>query len=281
MSRVEPTVPAFMAPDPMLPLASQIIDGSPMTERPRLPLIEICVEGIDGLLAAQAAGADRVELCASLIEGGITPSFGTVRTALELATIPFHVIVRPRGGDFLYSEAEYRSMLADVRALAELGVAGVVIGCLNADSTIDEQRMSELVKAAGRLNVTCHRAFDMTRDPAEALEVLIRCKVGRVLTSGQRDTALEGADLLADLVRQAGDRIIILGCGGLDPENIGKVRRKTGLSEMHFAALKDVPSAMRYRNPKVGMGGTDLDREYRNTVTDEAVVAATIAAART
>ncbi|MER8418362.1 copper homeostasis protein CutC [Mesorhizobium sp. M1329] len=252
-----------------------------MTERPRLPLIEICVEGIHGLLAAQAAGADRVELCASLIEGGITPSFGTVRTALELATIPFHVIVRPRGGDFLYSEAEYRSMLADVCALAELGVAGVVIGCLNADSTIDEQRMSELVKAAGRLNVTCHRAFDMTRDPAEALEVLIRCKVGRVLTSGQRDTALEGADLLADLVRQAGDRIIILGCGGLDPENIGKVRRKTGLSEMHFAALKDVPSAMRYRNPKVGMGGTDLDREYRNTVTDEAVVAATIAAART
>lgn len=250
------------------------------TERPRLPLIEICVEGIDGLLAAQAAGADRVELCASLIEGGITPSFGTVRTALELATIPFHVIVRPRGGDFLYSEAEYRSMLADVGALADTGVAGVVIGCLNADGTIDEQRMSQLVKAAGSLNVTCHRAFDMTRDPTEALETLIRCKVGRVLTSGQRDTALEGADLLADLVRQAGDRIIILGCGGLDPENIGKVRRKTGLSEMHFAALKDVPSAMRYRNPRVGMGGTDLDREYRNTVTDGAMVAATIAAAR-
>ncbi|MER9867624.1 copper homeostasis protein CutC [Mesorhizobium sp. M0136] len=250
------------------------------TERPRLPLIEICVEGIDGLLAAQAAGADRVELCASLIEGGITPSFGTVRTALELATIPFHVIVRPRGGDFLYSEAEYRSMLADVGALADTGVAGVVIGCLNADGTIDEQRMSQLVKAAGSLNVTCHRAFDMTRDPTEALETLIRCKVGRVLTSGQRDTALEGADLLADLVTQAGDRIIILGCGGLDPENIGKVRRKTGLSEMHFAALKDVPSAMRYRNPRVGMGGTDLDREYRNTVTDGAMVAATIAAAR-
>ncbi|MER8602587.1 copper homeostasis protein CutC [Mesorhizobium sp. M1233] len=251
------------------------------TERPRLPLIEVCVEGIDGLLAAQAAGADRVELCASLSEGGITPSFGTVRAALELATIPFHVIVRPRGGDFLYGEAEYRSMLADVGALAELGVAGVVVGCLAADGTIDEQRMSELVKAAGRLNVTCHRAFDMTRDPTEALEALIRCKVGRVLTSGQRDTALEGADLLAELVRQAGDRIIILGCGGLDPENISKVRRKTGLSEMHFAALKDVPSAMRYRNPKVGMGGTDLDREYRNTVTDEALVAATIAAART
>lgn len=246
----------------------------------RLPLIEICVEGIDGLLAAQAAGADRVELCASLVEGGITPSLGTVRAALERATIPFHVIVRPRGGDFLYGEAEYRSMLADVSALRDLGVAGVVVGCLNADGSIDEERMSELVRAAGPLNVTCHRAFDMTRDPAEALEALVRCKVGRVLTSGQRDTALEGAALLADLVRQAGDRIIILGCGALDPENIAKVLEKTGLTEMHFAALSDVPSAMAYRNPQVGMGGTDLDREYRTTVTDQALVAATIAAVR-
>ena len=168
------------------------------------PVIEICVEGVDGLLAAQAAGADRVELCASLVEGGITPSLGTVRASLEGATIPFHVIVRPRGGDFLYSDAEYRSMLADVSALRELGVAGVVVGCLTVDGAIDEPRMSALVQAAGPLNVTCHRAFDMTRDPAEALEALIRCKVGRVLTSGQRDTALEGVELLAELVRQAG-----------------------------------------------------------------------------
>jgi len=251
-----------------------------LTENSRLPLIELCVEGIDGLLAAQAAGADRVELCASLVEGGITPSLGTVRAALELATVPFHVIVRPRGGDFLYSEAEYRSMLADVSALADLGVAGVVVGCLSADGTIDETRMSELVRAAGSLNVTCHRAFDMTRDPTEALEALIRCKVGRVLTSGQRDTALEGADLLAELVRQAGERIIILGCGGLDPDNIAEVHGKTGLREMHFAALADMPSAMRYRNPRVGMGGSDLDREYRTTVTDKTLVAATIAAAK-
>ena len=244
------------------------------------PLIEICVEGIDGLLAAQAAGADRVELCASLVEGGITPSLGTVRAALESANIPFHVIVRPRGGDFLYSEAEYRSMLADVAALRDLGVAGVVVGCLNADGTIDETRMSALVEAAGLLNVTCHRAFDMTRDPEEALEALIRCKVGRVLTSGQRDTAVEGAGLLADLVHQGGHRIIILGCGALDPNNIAGVLAATGLTEMHFAALKDVPSTMTYRNPQVGMGGTDLDREYRTTVTDGALVAATIAAAR-
>ncbi|KRB29834.1 copper homeostasis protein CutC [Mesorhizobium sp. Root695] len=251
-----------------------------MTRETRLPLIEICVEGIDGLLAAQAAGADRVELCASLIEGGITPSLGTVRAALEQASVPFHVMVRPRGGDFLYSDTEYASMLADVSALRDLGVPGVVFGCLNADGTIDEVRMSELTHAACTLNVTCHRAFDMTRDPSKALESLIRCKVGRVLTSGQRDTAVEGVSLLAHLVRQAGDRIVILGCGGLDLHNIAEVRSKTGLSEMHFAALKDVPSAMHYRNPHVGMGGSDLDREYRNTLTDTDLVAATIAAAK-
>jgi copper homeostasis protein len=244
------------------------------------PLIEICVEGIDGLLAAEAAGADRVELCASLLEGGITPSFGTVSAALELAAVPFHVIVRPRGGDFLYSDTEFRSMLADVAQLRAMGVAGVVVGCLTADGDIDEERMAALVEAAGPLAVTCHRAFDMTRDASAALEALVRCGVGRVLTSGQRDAAVEGADLLAALVRQAGDRIVILGCGALDPGNIAGVRAKTGLVEMHFSAPKEVPSAMRYRNPDVGMGGTDLDREYRNTVTDPALVAATMAAAR-
>ena len=245
-----------------------------------MPLIEICVEGIDGLVAAQEAGADRVELCAALVEGGLTPSISTVRAALEVATIPFHVIVRPRGGDFLYSDLEYRSMLDDVAALRDFGVAGVVVGCLTADGAIDEPRMADLVGAAGPLNVTCHRAFDMTRDPYEALEALILCGVGRVLTSGQRDTAMEGARLLADLVRRAGDRIIVLGCGALDADNILTVQRQTGLTEMHFAALKDVPSGMLYRNPHVGMGGSDLDREYRNTLTDGVAVAKAIAAVR-
>jgi copper homeostasis protein len=243
-------------------------------------LIEICVEGIDGLVAAQEAGADRVELCAALVEGGITPSIGTVRAALELAKIPFHVIVRPRGGDFLYSDLEYHSMLADVEALRDLGVAGVVVGCLTTEGTIDEARMSALVAAAGPLDVTCHRAFDMTRDADEALEALIRAGVGRVLTSGQRDSAIEGAELLAKLVVQAGDRIIVLGCGALDADNIQNIQRQTGLTEMHFAALRDVPSAMLYRNPHVGMGGSNIDREYRNTVTDGESVAATIAAVR-
>lgn len=245
-----------------------------------LPLVEICVEGIDGLVAAQSAGADRVELCASLVEGGITPSVGTVGAALAVASIPFHVIIRPRGGDFLYSELEFGSMLGDVAAMRELGVAGVVVGCLDAGGSIDEARMGALVQAAGPLAVTCHRAFDMTRDPGEALEALIRCGVGRVLTSGQRDTAEDGAGLLARLVRQAGDRIIILGCGALAPDNVASVVRDTGLTEIHFAALRDLPSGMEWRNPHVGMGGADVDREYRATVTDPELVARTIAAAR-
>lgn len=244
------------------------------------PLIEICVEGIDGLLAAQDGGAERVELCASLLEGGITPSLGTVRLALEMAQVPVHVMVRPRGGDFLYSEAEFRSMLLDVEALRDLGAAGVVFGCLTEDGRIDEDRMAALVAVAGPLAVTCHRAFDMTEDAQAALEALVRAGVGRVLTSGQRDKGMEGASLLAALVRQAAGRIVVMACGGLDRSNIAEVLHLTRAPELHFAALKDVPSAMRYRNPHVGMGGTENEREYRNTLTDTSAVAATIAAAR-
>jgi copper homeostasis protein len=244
------------------------------------PLVEVCVEGVDGLVAAQSAGADRIELCAALSEGGITPSIGTVQTALAAATVPLHVIVRPRGGDFLYSDMEFRSMIADIAALREAGVAGIVIGCLNADGAIDIPRMALLVTAAGPLSVTCHRAFDMTRDPERALEALVRCGVGRVLTSGQRDSAVEGADLLAALVRQAGERIVVMGCGALAPDTVGDVVRRTGLKEIHFAALRDQPSAMTWRNPHVGMGGGDRDREYRLDITDADLVARTIAAAR-
>jgi copper homeostasis protein len=124
----------------------------------------VCVENTDGLVAAQRAGADRVELCASLLEGGLTPSWGMVEEAKRLATIPFHVIVRPRGGDFLYTDIEFAAMTADVKSLKSLGVAGVVFGCLTADGAIDEARMRVLVDTARPLAVTCHRAFEMTCD---------------------------------------------------------------------------------------------------------------------
>lgn len=244
------------------------------------PKIEICVEGVDGLVSAQRAGADRVELCAGLIEGGITPSWGVVRQALAVARVPFHVIVRPRGGDFLYSDHEFASMLLDVEGLRALGVAGVVVGCLTEDGQIDERRMDALVAAAGPLSVTCHRAFDMTADFEVALEALVRCGVDRVLTSGQRDTALEGLAILRRTVAAARGRIKVMACGELAEGNIAEVLAESGADELHFAALRPVPSAMEFRNPHVGMGGDDRDREYRLTLTDEAAVRRTIAAAR-
>src|SRR5688500_2899370 len=245
------------------------------------PLIEICVEGIDGLIAAQTAGADRVETCASRLEGGLTPSLGTVKQALKVATIPFYVIVRPRGGDFLYSEREFASMVEDVRALRELDVAGVVFGCLTADGQIDEQLMAALVEEARPLAVTCHRAFDMARDPAEAIEALVRCDVDRVLTSGQRASAMDGLATLKATVAAARGRIKIKACGGLDATNIALVLKVSGADEAHFAALKSVRGGMRYVNPSVAMGSDDdASREYALTITDEAAVRATIAAAR-
>ena len=243
--------------------------------------IEICVEGTDGLIAAQNAGADRVELCASLIEGGLTPSLGVIREALRVATIPFHVIIRPRGGDFLYSEVEFNSMVEDIKALRDMGtIAGVVIGCLTADGKIDEARTRTLVDAARPMAVTCHRAFDMTADYRAAIEALIACGVDRVLTSGQRDTAVEGSDILKDSMAIAAGRIVIMACGELDAANIAGVRQATGVDEMHFAALKTLKSEMDFRNPHVGMGGTAIEREYEVTITDTAAVRATIDAAR-
>lgn len=243
-------------------------------------LVEVCVEGIDGLAAAQRAGADRAELCASLLEGGITPSVGVVKQSLRRATIPFMVMVRPRGGDFLYSEAEFATMLDDVAALRELGVAGVVAGCLTPDGRIDEMRMRAIVDAAGPLSVTCHRAFDMTRDAEEAVEALVRAGVDRVLTSGQRDTALEGLAILRRTVAAAAGRIKVMACGALDESNIARVLRESGADELHFAAPRTIPSGMAFRNPDVGMGGTAQEREYQLTLTDSEAVRRVIAAAR-
>ncbi|MCA0400934.1 MAG: copper homeostasis protein CutC [Proteobacteria bacterium] len=250
------------------------------------PLIELCVEGVDGVLAAEAAGADRVELCASLLEGGLTPSLGIIRVALERARIPVYPIIRPRGGDFLYSEAEFATMLADIRACRDMGVKGVVFGCLNADATYDEARMRALVEAAGPMSTTSHRAFDMTRDLDQAVEALVRCGVKRVLTSGQRDTAMEGLANLRRTVERAAGRLKVMACGFLDAANIATVRDGSGVDELHFAAMKQVPSGMSWHNPHVGMGGTgkaeenDRSREYALSVTDTDLAAAIIAAAR-
>ena len=173
------------------------------------------------------AARTAVELCADLLEGGITPSAGTIALARERLDIRLHVIIRPRGGDFCYSETEFAVMLRDIATAKALGADGVVIGVLQPDGAIDAARTAALIAAARPMRVTFHRAFDVTRDPFEALETLIALGVERVLTSGQEASALEGADLIAELVRRAGERIIVMPGGGIRERNVQKILAAT------------------------------------------------------
>ena len=243
-------------------------------------IVELCVENLDNALAAERGGADRVELCASLMEGGLTPSLGIVRETLRQLKIPAMVMVRPRGGDFLYSDIEYAAMLEDVRVFREMGCAGVVFGCLKPDGTIDEDRMAELTREARPMQAVCHRAFDMTRDHNEAVEALVRCGVDRVLTSGRHSTALQGMQVLQETIAAAGRRLDVLVCGGIRLHNVAEIVQKSGAAEIHFSAGVEQQSGMVYRNPDVGMGGGTQDREYLLKVTSEDLVRETIAAAR-
>jgi copper homeostasis protein len=179
--------------------------------------------------------------------------------------IGLHVIVRPRGGDFLYSAAEFEVMYRDIETVKQCGGDGVVIGILQADGSIDRERTAELVRRARPLRVTFHRAFDMSRDPAAALEDLIELGIERVLTSGQAPTVPEGAELIAELVRRAGDRIIVMPGGGVTVENARPLVDRTGVREIHVGdpAAEIVESPMQYRNPKIYMGTPENIAEYR------------------
>jgi copper homeostasis protein len=241
-------------------------------------LFEICVDSVDAALAAQEGGGDRVELCADLLEGGTTPSAGTVQLTLEALRIPVNVIIRPRGGDFCYSDAEFEVMRRDVEMAKSWGANGVVIGVLDPNGTVDVDRTQALVEAARPLSVTFHRAFDVTRNPFEALETLIGLGVDRVLTTGQESSALEGLELIAELVRQAGGRIIIMP-GGINERTASRIVAGSGAREFHFAALSSVNGRMAYRNPRVFMGGELRPPEYALSITDPASVRSVIAAA--
>jgi copper homeostasis protein len=243
-------------------------------------IFEICVDSVEGVRAAKAAGAHRVELCADLMEGGITPSRGMIRRARTIAGVRLHVIIRPRGGDFLFDDDEYAVMRADIETAKAEGADGVVIGLLAAAGEVDAARTRELIALARPLAVTFHRAFDMTPDPFAALETLIALGVDRVLTSGQEESVLEGLPLIAELIRRAGDRIVIMPGGGVTPRNIERIVAGAALSEIHFAALDTTPSAMQFRRPHVFMGGELRPPEYDRRTTSEAGVRKVIARAR-
>jgi copper homeostasis protein len=210
--------------------------------------LEICAFNLSSALIAQRAGADRIELCAGPEEGGVTPSAGLIRTARESLQIALYPIIRPREGDFLYSEEEFRIMLRDIDYCKQLGCNGVVIGLLQADGSIDQRRTARLVEAAYPLGVTFHRAFDRAANPFEALEDIIRTGCERILTSGQRPVAMEGASLLNELVREADDRIVIMPGSGVRSANIAELAEKTGAVEFHTSARVMQASGMDFVN---------------------------------
>lgn len=218
-----------------------------------------------------------MELCAGIPEGGTTPSYGETAVARQLLNIKLNIIIRPRGGDFLYSEVEHQAMLHDIEMARKLGVDGVVIGCLNADGTIDMQRNKALIEAAGGMSVTFHRAFDMCKDPFESLEQIIALGCDRVLTSGQQPTAIQGVSLLAQLVAKANGRIIIMPGSGVNEDNIATLAAETKATEFHFSAREPIDSKMEYRNPNLKMGGTVVSiDEFIQNITDAEKVKRTI-----
>ncbi len=198
---------------------------------------EVCCASLEAVHHAAATGKQRVELCAALEVGGVTPSVGFVAQALRVG-IPVNVLVRLRSGNFVYDELEVEAMCADIRQFAAMGVNGVVVGALTPSGDVDLRAMRRMIEAAdGRVQITFHRAFDECRSACESLEQLISLGCHRVLTSGQAPTAPEGATLLRQLVEQAGDRIVVLAGSGVTPQNCEKLALDTGVSEMHGSRL--------------------------------------------
>ncbi len=239
--------------------------------------IEICANSVESAVKAQEGGAYRVELCAGIPEGGTTPSFGEIRMARQLLhQTRLHVIIRPRGGDFLYSPLEQEIMLHDIKVARQLGADGVVFGCLTAEGKVDIPTMKKLMNAVGNMDVTFHRAFDMCCNPYEALGQIIDLGCTRILTSGLEANAVKGIPLLKELITQADNRIIIMPGCGVNPNNILQIAEETGAKEFHFSGRSSYESKMVYRNPKVSMGGTVKIEEYQKDVTDPEIVKAAI-----
>ncbi|QIL41841.1 copper homeostasis protein CutC [Pedobacter sp. HDW13] len=229
--------------------------------------LEVCANSYTSALAAQKGGAIRVEFCDNLAEGGTTPSYGQIALAKKNLTIAIWPIIRPRGGDFLYSDIEFELMKEDIIACKSLKCEGVVIGILHADGSIDKARCAELIALAQPMGVAFHRAFDMSNNMVQALEDLVELKVQRVLTSGGAPNAPLGIEKLAQLVKQANGRIAIMPGAGINEGNIQELITKTGAKEFHASAKGFVASKMEYRNTEAKMGS--IEDEYRYELTSE------------
>ena len=229
--------------------------------------LEVCVDSAVSAVHAERGGAYRVELCDNLYEGGTTPSAGCIEAVRDSMSLGLQVIIRPRGGDFLYDAYEFAAMKRDVREAKKRKADGVVIGILTPAGQVDLKRTEELIELARPLNVTFHRAFDMTADPLRALDDLMILGIDRVLTSGQQARAIDGTELIQALVQRSAGQISIMPGGGINKENITEIIRQTGVNECHVSARKSVDSAMEYRNLHIHMGQPGL-AEYERRITD-------------
>ena len=230
-------------------------------------LVEVAVDSVGSAVAAQAGGASRLELCAGLLEGGTTPSAGLIAACREHVAIPVFVLVRPRSGDFVYDEAELEVMRRDIAVARDLGVDGVVIGALRPDGAVDLERTGALVEAARPLDVTFHRAFDFTRDAAEALAAVASLGIDRILTSGRAATAFDGIQTLAEVVGAAGTRPAIVAAGGITEDNVARIVHGTGVREVHVRAAARRDSVMTYRRANLSLAKPPLG-EYARLETD-------------
>lgn len=225
--------------------------------------LEVIAFDVESCRIAQQSGADRIELCDNPADGGTTPSYGTIKAARAVSSIELFVMIRPRGGDFLYSDEEFDIMKNDVQICKELGCDGVVAGMLTKEGDVDVKRMSALVNLAYPMSVTFHRAFDRSNDPYKAMEDIIETGCERILTSGQMPMAIEGASLIKELVEKAAERIIIMPGSGIRSENIINIAQSTNAVEFHSSARILMDSVMNYHQPTIGssLKRTMLDGE--------------------
>lgn len=230
-----------------------------------IALLEIAVFNIESAFAAANAGADRLELCENPFDGGTTPSYGFLKNVSDNISIPVFPIIRPRGGDFLYSNAEFKQICYDIELCKDLGFKGIVSGLLLADGRIDHKRTAALVSLAGDMQFTFHRAFDRTINPLEALETIIETGANRILTSGQVPNAFDGKELIQELVYQSAGRIIIMPGSGVRSNNIKALQSFTGAQELHSSARINVNSYMQYHP-------NSMNEVMINTSVDEAEI---------
>jgi len=230
--------------------------------------LEICIDSLESALIAQKAGAHRVELCSDLLEGGITPSYGLIKSVRKALYIDLSVMIRPRGGDFCYSDLEFSIMKEDILIAKELGANCVVLGILTPDGQIDISRTSELVELAKPMQVTFHRAFDFTPDPFKALEDVISLGADRILTSGQEPIAIQGKELIKDLVALSKERISIMAGSGVSPDNKDDLLNYCGVKELHLSAKTTKNSLMNFPTERLSLTSNLPANSYQNNIAD-------------